>query len=591
MSPRYLAVSRAELRQYRGSLVDEAVLLLIVLAGIMMLVTPQVSEGSLPSSHKIYRVGYLEGGVFGHLDSYTLDLMPYSARYEMIYASNINQIDGFAESARKGYVVFGSGTMKSDAALGHMGSLLTDYNSQLILDNVQRNANLSGILLPVRLQVFDEDIDYSAAINGSVDLRRRQLLGTQRLGEEGNQTVNPLESGGAGGQAPPAGHAASDLTAGPVNSTTLSLPSDLAVEFPFKNLYKNMTLLSPIILLSILLSLSLARERVDRNIENLFACPLSTWEILLGKSLPYFAAMAALSLGYGLWITSSMETFKAAAVFLTISATMVSFSLFSVVVSRSYRELTFIGSFSMFAFFFFIVLPNVFAGVNVLAFISPLDTVTSLENGASVPAADVALSLLPYAFLCLFFLSFVLACFTPEVMQASMGFSELMKLFYRTLSKRFRGGAAYAAVAVALLVPFIFIVESIMAYLVMPLGSLAPVLSLMLLAVAEETVKIIPLYYKRMNPIWYGLVAGAAFFATEKLFNLYLIAKVYSYLGGPYMFFLQNMAPTLLLHVLSTSAFALIVYYGRRRAWFPVGLLVSVMMHVVYNSIILGGLT
>ncbi|MFH0862740.1 MAG: hypothetical protein V1875_06910 [Candidatus Altiarchaeota archaeon] len=582
-------VSKYEIRQYRGSILDQAVILLILLTGFLMLVTPQVQDSELPSSHSIYRVGYVEGSVVGRLKPYSIRLVPYQSQYDMIQASSLHEIDAFATQGRQGIVVFGSGSAKSDAALGRMNALLAGFNGEMVAEYIQKDRNLSGVLLPLRLMVLEEKINYDSVMNGSLDAKRRLLLGKQRKGEaESPDAAAPASA--AGSEAASASGAPEQAPEGALSgNSALSLPSEMGIEFPFKTLYRNMTLLSPLVLLSFLLSLSLSRERIDRNIENLFDSPLTNTEILIGKSLPYFALMALLSLSYGLFITFSLEALKIAAVFAVLSCAMLSFSLFSVLVSRSYRELTFIGSFSMFAFFFFIILPNVFSGVNVLALISPLDTVTSIENGATMTYTDLGLSLLPYCFLSMFFLSFTGVCFNAEVLFSSKGFAELLAVFYSGLSRMLRNKAAYAAVSVALLVPFIFIIESILAYLVLPLGAFAPIMSLMLLASVEEIVKIIPYAYKRMNPVLYGIVAGTSFFITEKLFNLYLIYNVYNYLGGPYVFFIQKMMPALIIHILSTMLFATILRYGRRRAWFGVGLLLSMVIHVIYNYTILAG--
>lgn len=590
--PRFLVVSKYELRQYRGSLVDEAVVLLVILTGFLMLMTPEVGESSLPSSRSIYRVGYLSGSVFEAVESYTLDFIPFENKYEMISASSLNEIDAFTIYSKDRIVVFSSGTRKSEAALSHLNAVLSEFNTQLVFTYINDDPTLEGILLPVRVDVVEEPIDYSSVINGSIALKRQQLLGEVRFGEEEaarDASASDLElnvSGAAGGEEGPG---LGDLEGGGAQQVELSLPVELSVEFPFRSLYKNMTLISPLILLSILLTLSLARERVDRNIENLFSSPLSRSEILLGKAFPYVVAVVVLSFLYGLQATLSLAAVKVAVVFAVLAAAMVSFGLFAVLVARSYRELTFIGSFSLFSFFFFIVLPNVFSGVNVLSFISPLDIVTSIENGAHIPWTDLTLSLIPYCFLSLFFLSFTEVCFTPEVVFSSMSFRALLSRFYSTLSKALSNKLAYVFVSVALLVPFIFIVESILAYLVLPLGRAAPAVSLVLLALVEEVVKIVPFYHRRMNPAVYGVVAGLSFFVMEKLFNLYLIYKVYSYLQGPYVFFFQNLLPTLLVHMLATSVFAFILYKARRRIWFIVGLAFSVTIHFAYNFMLIGG--
>jgi len=226
----------------------------------------------------------------------------------------------------------------------------------------------------------------------------------------------------------------------------------------------------------------------------------------------------------------------------------------------------------------------------VLSFISPLDTITGIENGASMSAYDLVLSLMPYGFLSLFFLTFTGLCFNAEVVFSSMDFGSLLRVFYFTLERLLENKVSYVFISVSLLVPFIFIVESIMAYLAMPLGSLAPFVSLILLAAIEEVVKITPYYYRRMNPLLYGVIAGASFFLMEKFFNIYLIVKVYSYLGGPYLIFFSQLMPTLLVHMLSATVYAVIISRYQRIATFVIGLFASVMIHVVYNYILLRGL-
>ncbi|MFH1055676.1 MAG: hypothetical protein V1744_06245 [Candidatus Altiarchaeota archaeon] len=599
MLPRFLVVSKYELKQYRGSLVDEAVVFLVILAAFLMLITPQVSETSLPSSHKIYRVGYLEGSRIGSLDSYTLQFIPYSEKYDMMQDSSLNEIDAFGVQGRSGAVFFGSGRVKSDAALSHVSGLISQFNMNLISDYVSGNGNLSGILLPLRIQIIDETINYSKAVSGEVDAQRRRMftvrrpIATQAAAQPADlqSSVTPLQVPITLNESRFSQLVDEDpVLAGMSSSANMTLPSELTVEFPFKTLYRNMMLLSPIVMLSILLALSLSRERVDRNIENLFAVPITNAEMLLGKAIPYLALMLLLSLAYGLTATFTLEALKVALVFMALSVTMVSFSMFSVIVARSYRELTFIGSFSMFAFFLFIVLPNVFSGVNVLAFISPLDTVTSIENGAVITYSDLLLSLIPYSFLSLFFLTFTGLCFNAEVISSSMDFRSLLLTFYSQLSRLLQNRLVYVFVSVSLLVPFIFIIESIMAYLVLPLGYIAPVLSLILLASTEEVVKIIPLYYRRMNPLLYGIISGAGFFIMEKMFNLYLIIKVYSFLGGPYIYFVGRLLPTFALHIASTTIFASVVYKRKGKSWFAVGLFLSVTLHVVYNILALRGL-
>ncbi|MBU0762345.1 MAG: hypothetical protein KKD39_04915 [Candidatus Altiarchaeota archaeon] len=596
MLSRFLVISKYEIKQYLRSTVDEAILALVLLTGFLMLITPEVGETNLPSSYKLYTIGYVQDMIFKELDPYSIDFISYPSHPDLVQAASFQEVDVYSFKGVSKIVFFGTGTPRSGNALTTVDALMPEINSLVISRQLDKDSTLSGVLLPIRLQMNYEEINYTNSISPETIEKRKRLLGETRL-LEGQSEEAANASATSNLPVSSLGEDASStmddlLDEGNATFGDITLPSDLNVEFPFKNLYKNMTLLSPIIFLSILLSLSLSRERVDKNIENLFTAPLTRTEIIIGKAFPYAALMVFLSLAYGLYINPSTEGFKASAVFLVLSATMLSFSVFSAVISRSYRELTFIGSFSIFAFFFFIILPNVFSGVNILAFISPLDIVTSIENNAVIPATDLILSMLPYMSLFAFFASFSWVCFTPEVLYESKSFWTLLSIFYDSLSKMLKRDILFVFASVSLLVPFVFVLESIVAYLLLPLGSLAPAASLLLLATVEEIVKILPFYFKKTNPIKYSIYSGVAFFLTEKIFNLYLIYKVYSFLGGPYTYFLSRLAPTLAVHIMSTFLFATVLYYnrGNRKSLIFLGLMLSVMTHYIYNMLVLGGM-
>ena len=162
-----------------------------------------------------------------------------------------------------------------------------------------------------------------------------------------------------------------------------------------------------------------------------------------------------------------------------MSLVIIASSLFAVTVSRSYRELTFVGSFFIFIFIFLIILPNVFAGINALALISPISSVTNLEYGGTISFLDLFLSLLPYHTLSLSFLAFAVICFDGEILFANVRLRQVVVFFFETFEQLVRRRVVYVAASIALLVPFVFLVESIFAYLILPLSEYSTIASLM----------------------------------------------------------------------------------------------------------------
>ncbi|MFC2163322.1 ABC transporter permease subunit, partial [Candidatus Altiarchaeota archaeon] len=462
MFDKAIKLAKYELKAYSGNVVDESILILVVLAGFLMLVMPEQGQAQLPSAYGMYRAGYLEGMDIMRIDSHYLTFIPYADNLDLISSNSLGTIDAATTISRGKVVVFSSGTLKGNAAVTRLNEFMLELNDELIYSLVRGNQSLAGILLPLRLNISEEEIDYSQVINASMALKKRDAFDTGPMrrddGVSGprepetseielNVSEQEIDIDGVSRASEP----------GPSNGSSDTLPGQMTVGVPFKNLYRNMMLLSPSILIAILLALSFSKERVNRNLENLFSAPLTRVDILLGKSLPYLALMLFFNLIYGSMLAGGVGGLKVAYIFSAISATMASFALFSVLISRSYRELTFVGSFGLFTFFFFIILPNVFSGINVLAFISPLDLVTSIEHGAVVPVTDVFLAILPYNCLTIFFLAFTGVCFDPEIVFSDLSIWGLFGRFYNNLAVRVGNKSLYAFLAVSLLVPFIFI--------------------------------------------------------------------------------------------------------------------------------------
>ncbi len=594
MPPRFLTISKYEVKQYSGRYFEQ----LFVFAGIILIfliLSPSdAGAGTLdtPSSYSMYRIGYNRGSAFEAHNHYSLNMLPYDSRAEALEDLEAGAIDVYAFEECGGASFETAGTVKSAAALKRVQQVMVGVKRDRIYALADANESLDGILLPIKVRTEEIEVDYGGAIDPSVLLHRVRFINRSR--DNGNVSdVNILDIDEVMGQNL-SGIRSGRRYSSAENDTDevgFTLPEEWEIPFVFESLYHNMSVVSVSILLALLLTLSFAREKVNDTMDVLLQTPAAKWEILAGKSIPYLSVMVAVNLAYGFVTVGPVEGLKIGYIFTVLSVTLVSFALFAVLASRSYRELTFTSTISLLSFLMFIVLPNIFSGLNVLAFISPLDTITSIENNAPVGLGDVFLSLLPYKFLSMFFLAASLMCFNADTFHNTPGVLGLVKLFYTNLSRRLGGGVKYMVAGVALLVPFIYVVQNITAYLIIPLGLAAPYASLLVLALAEELAKILPYHFnRRINPLLYGVVAGASFFVTEKVFNIYLISKVYSYLPPPYtMFVFKGLAYTLFLHVTVTAAYAFLLSKtsGRRSLFY--GLAAATVIHAAYNLFMLRG--
>ncbi|MFH0861447.1 MAG: hypothetical protein V1875_00310 [Candidatus Altiarchaeota archaeon] len=556
------------------------------------------------------------------------------------------RIDVFADVS-DGLVTFqGSSSIRSLASVKRLRQVLLGQKRDQIYLLAEANASMDGILLPIKVRTASYSVDYSKATDPSVLTRRIRLLNRDSM-DNGMvlSGVNILDADAVRRMDLALYLNESDSLASneTLDLAGFTLPEEWEVPFVFKSLYNNMAVVSVSILLSIMLTLSFAREKVNRTMEVLFMSPTTRLDILAGKSLPYVALMLAVNMGYCLSTSSGMNSLKMFYIFSVLSFTLAAFATFTVLASRNYREVTFMSSLCLLSFLIFIVFPNVFSGVNLLAFVSPLDTVTSIQNQAGVGFGDVFLSLLPYKFLFMFFLSASIVCFSPETFQNTPGLAGLMRMFYHNLRKSFRSDILFVITGISLLVPFVYIVQTLIAYLIIPLGLFAPYAAIVLLALVEELTKIIPFYYTRRNmvsgalvktgimlfsvgilfgglltpdrifivagvallalilvsmvlkpsfwpPLSYGILSGCTFFLTEKAFNIYLISKVYSYLPAPYtLFIVKGLAYTLLLHILATTTLAFVISGSSGKYRLYSGLVLTTAIHYGYNVYMMGG--
>lgn len=596
--PRFLVIGKYEVKQYLRGQADKTTFVMASVFVLLILAVPQNEGSNLPSAKGIYRVGLMKGSPLDNIGYYQLRYFYYPDKLELIYANSLDLIDAFALSEGSRVNIYGSGTKKADASLTRLHELVQQVNTFRAIDYLERDPSKDGVFFPIRVGVIEEEINYTQMMNvtmagprGFPDINRRgrrgEILESPELPELSG--FNEDSSAGESGLEEVVDFPSAS---GGVSYVRQDRPGSLDVGMPFEDLYRNMSMLSPLIFLSILFALSIARERVENGIQNLFTAPLNRMEILLGKSSPYLGACLAYSFGVGFFLAREiLPALKIGFVYSVLSFVMLTFSLFAMLSSRSYRELTFIGSFALFTFFFFIILPNVFSGVNVLAYISPLDLVTSIQYGAMIGNMDVFLSLLPYMALGLFFLSFTLICFHSEIIVGNHSLKSLFRKFYSGLARETHNPVLYTVYAIVILVPFIFVVESILAYLIMPLGPLAPLLSVPFLAAIEEVVKILPFLYRKMNPLVYAVASGTSFFIAEKVFNAYLISKVYQLLGGPYvMFVVKGALFTWLIHIITVLVFALIARFAQRRISLLLGLITATTIHLIYNIYVIYGL-
>ncbi|UWG47641.1 ABC-type Na+ efflux pump, permease component [Halanaeroarchaeum sp. HSR-CO] len=406
-------------------------------------------------------------------------------------------------------------------------------------------------------------------------------------GTEAERTSDGIQAGGADGVRSDSGP-----LDGILGTTQTGTPSSISPPFPLRSLLLAFVFLLPFNVVIQAYGSSIFAERINRRAEPLLVSPASRADIVLGKTLPYLVGSvvitAVIAFGIGAGIRSVAAIVPLAALFLGAS-------FVAGLLSRSYKELTFVTVTISVVVTGYAFVPAVFTQVHPIAAISPLSVVVSdLQSAPFSPGAFV-LSTVPVT----------LAAVVLFVLGTGMVREEHMftrrPLPARTLDALAAPLGARWTVGLwtALFVPFVFVAELfvVSALFVLPAATSIPVL-LAAIAVIEEVAKSLHVYagFERgrfprgsRTAVVLGTVSGIGFFLAEKLMAITQLVGLPQLDVGQVAFgpAIGGFSPGLLLvaplflHV--TTATISAVGAARSRLAYLLGLSVAILVHLGYN--------
>ncbi len=371
-------------------------------------------------------------------------------------------------------------------------------------------------------------------------------------------------------------------------------PAALSPPFPFKSLLLAYVFLIPMNFVVQVYASSVVNERLNRKGESLLASPARPWEIVLGKTLPYAALLLAVMIGLAWFIGGSWLSVVA---MLPVALAFLALEFMAALMSRSFRELTFLTVFASVFLTIFCFLPAVFSDVHPIAFISPITLVVfDLKNQAiGLGAFLYATVPLTLASITLFVLG--LALFTEE------GLFHPRKPFERFLEavSRLTRHVWSPLWLTGMLVPFAFLAELVLITFLFawPFGATLPVI-LLCVAIVEESVKALPaaaafrfgtVKATERNGLLLGLASGIGFFLMEKLVLIVSLAALLevdagaSVFGAPALdlgvpWWLLLFFP-LVLHMVTAAMSSVGAAKGKR--FFRLAYVLAVVTHLLYN--------
>lgn len=271
---------------------------------------------------------------------------------------------------------------------------------------------------------------------------------------------------------------------------TFKTPSQSSPPLPFDSIILIFVFIFPLYFSSQFFMMSVMNERIGRRGELLLSTPARPLAIVVGKALPYLLGMLAVS---GALIAYLHAPPVVIFPLIPVILFFLSSALLIGMVSRSFRELSFISIFFSTVATSYLFFPSVFANVHVISLISPLTLIVLTLQGTPFSAIDYAYSS------SLFFLTSAILFyvgirnFREEPLFSQQRLLEKIRLFIAGSISLARPALSLFALN-ALLIPFVFMVQLMLLVVLFNLPiPLSLILLLITAAFVEELAKSIGL--------------------------------------------------------------------------------------------------
>jgi ABC-type Na+ efflux pump permease subunit len=366
-------------------------------------------------------------------------------------------------------------------------------------------------------------------------------------------------------------------------------PSQLSPPLPFDSIVLIFVFIFPLYFTSQFFMMSIMNERIERKGEVLLSTPVKTSSLIIGKALPYFIGMVAICTGLTLFINAPPLILLP---LIPIIFFFLANALLIGMLSRSFKELSFISIFFSTVATSYIFFPSIFANVHVISLVSPLTLIVLTLQGTPWTLTDYLYST------SLFWLTgAVLFAIAVKNFKEERLFSEknlvtrIREFLSEILSERHPFLSLFLVAGFT--IPFVFMVQlmSLVLFFNLPMPY-SLVFLLLVAALIEEIAKAVGIYtmYVR-NPAFFTgknlLIACAAtaigFLVGEKLLLFVTLSQITESVFGSILFLsLGVLWMPLLLHFAGVLIVAFCLKWGGRR-WFVPGLGIATVVHCLYN--------
>lgn len=402
--------------------------------------------------------------------------------------------------------------------------------------------------------------------------------------------INYLSAGQAAGQTEPG----SPALPGTRPEETF-IPSLTPPPLPFEQVIVALIYILPITFISIFFTSSFMEEKINRRLTILLSAPVTPFQIIFGKMLPYVVfTLAAIAF---IAVQTKANVLLTLAIFLPTTLFIFAIYLMVPLFYRTFKDVTFIAMLVTTLTTAYLVLPAIFTDVTDLSFVSPLTLAVKMYRGEPFGWREYLFPSLPMA-----------AIFGFAMYAGTHLLNEEFLIGYKPITQKM-GDAVYLLMShtklylsvplwSVLVIPGVYMAQIIVLAFAadLPLGLTLGV-TLFASAFVEELVKsigIVMLWERGRigtprQVLWYAFLSVLGFFAGEKLLVLIslgvvLQASISSVLFGTGLLLFVP----LIAHFIFTALVTLL--RAKTKLSYSTALMIGTMVHFLYNWYLLGGL-
>jgi hypothetical protein len=373
------------------------------------------------------------------------------------------------------------------------------------------------------------------------------------------------------------------------------IPSLTPPPLPFQQVLVALIYLLPITFISIFFTSSFMDEKINRRLTILLSAPITPFQIILGKMLPYVVfTLVAIAL---IAMQTKGNILLTLAIFLPTTLFIFAIYLMVPLFYRTFKDVTFIAMLVTTLTTAYLVFPAMFTDVTDLSYISPLTLAVKMYRGEAFGWREYLFPSLPMT-----------AIFGFAMYAGTHLLNEEFLIGYKPITRKI-GEAIYLLMShthlylsvplwSVLVIPIVYMAQIlILAFAAdLPLGMTLGV-TLFVSAFVEEAVKaagiLMLMEHGRIETdreiLGYASLSALGFFVGEKLLVLISLAVV---LQAPISSVLFGTGLLLFLPLIAHFVFTSLVTLLRAKTnWsYTAVLMVGAAVHFFYNWYLLGGL-